>query len=146
MLVLVRSTATAACENSYLDEILKDDFGFTGFITSDWGGTHSTVASANAGMDMDMPGDDGFFDTALKTAVTNGQVPQSRLNDMVTRILREEFRFGLFDHPSPDTPDANASTPAHVTAAEQISEDGTVLLKNSGNILPLTLVDASRSR
>jgi beta-glucosidase len=129
---------TAACENSYLDEILKDDFGFTGFITSDWGGTHSTVASANAGMDMDMPGDDGYFDTALKTAVTDGQVPQSRLDDMVTRILREEFRFGLFDHPSPNTPDADASTPAHVTAADQISEDGTVLLKNSGNILPLS--------
>ena len=129
---------TDACENGYLYNILKDDFGFTGFVTSDWGGTHSTVAAANAGLDMDMPGDDGYFDTALETAIGNGQVPMSRLNDMVTRILREEFRFGLFDHPSPSTPDANASTAAHVSAAEQLSEDGTVLLKNSGNVLPLS--------
>jgi len=128
---------TDACENGYLYNILKDDFGFTGFVTSDWGGTHSTVAAANAGLDMDMPGDDGFFDTALETAIANGQVPMSRLDDMVTRILREEFRFGLFDHPSPSTPDANASTPADVAAAEKISEEGTVLLKNSGDVLPL---------
>ncbi|WP_194909924.1 glycoside hydrolase family 3 C-terminal domain-containing protein [Catenulispora rubra] len=129
-----------ACENAYLNTILKDDFGFSGFITSDWGATHSTVASANAGMDMQMP-DDSYFGAALKQAVQSGQVAQSRLDDMVSRILREEFRFGLFDHPLPDTPDAIASTPAHVTAAQQISQDGTVLLKNTGGMLPL---DASK--
>jgi beta-glucosidase len=124
-----------ACENAYLDTILKDDFGFDGFITSDWGGTHSTVASANAGMDMQMP-DDSYFGAALKRAVQSGQVPQRRLDDMVTRILREEFRFGLVDHPSPDTPDAPAATPAHIATAQQVAEDGTVLLKNDG-VLPL---------
>jgi beta-glucosidase len=129
---------TDACESGYLYNILKDDFGFTGFVTSDWGGTHSTVAAANAGLDMDMPGSDGYFETALKTAIANGQVQMSRLDDMVTRILREEFRFGLFDHPTPNTPDANASTAAHVATAEQLSEEGTVLLKNSGDILPLS--------
>ncbi|MGH3416246.1 MAG: glycoside hydrolase family 3 N-terminal domain-containing protein, partial [Actinocrinis sp.] len=129
-----------ACENAYLNTILKDDFGFQGFITSDWGATHSTVASANAGMDMQMP-DDSYFGAALKSAVQSGQVPQSRVDDMVTRIMREQFRFGLFDHPSPDTPNANAATAAHVQTAQQIAEDGTVLLKNSGNVLPL---DASK--
>jgi beta-glucosidase len=89
---------TYACENAYLNDILKKEFGFRGFITSDWGATHSTVASANAGMDMQMP-DDSFFGAALKQAVQDGQVPQSRLDDMVSRILREQFRFGLFDHP-----------------------------------------------
>ena len=127
---------TYACENAYLDKILKDDFGFTGFITSDWGGTHSTVASANAGMDMQMP-DDSYFGVALKQAVQAGHVPQSRLDDMVTRIVREEFRFGLFDHPSPDTPNTIASTPAHVAVAKTAAEDGTVLLKNAGSLLPL---------
>jgi beta-glucosidase len=127
---------TYACENAYLDNILKNQFGFQGFITSDWGGTHSTVASANAGLDMQMP-DDSFFGTALKTAVQDGQVAQSRVDDMVTRIMREEFRFGLFDHPSPDTPDAIASTPADVAVAKNAAEAGTVLLKNSGNVLPL---------
>jgi beta-glucosidase len=127
---------TYACENAYLNEILKKEFGFDGFITSDWGATHSTAGSANAGMDMQMP-DDSFFGTALKQAVQSGQVPQSRLDDMVTRIMREEFRFGLFDHPSPDTFNAVASTPAHVAVAKKAAEDGAVLLKNDGNILPL---------
>lgn len=127
---------TYACENAYLNKILKDDFGFDGFITSDWGGTHSTVASANAGMDMQMP-DGSYFGAALKQAVLGGQVPQSRLDDMVSRIMREEFRFGLFDRPSPDTPDAVASTPAHVAVAKKAAEDGAVLLKNDGNLLPL---------
>jgi beta-glucosidase len=125
-----------ACENAYLDAILKQDFGFRGFITSDWGGTHSTVSSANAGMDMQMP-DDSYFGAALKAAVLAGRVPLSRLDDMVTRIMREEFRFGLFDHPSADTPDAVAATPAHIATAKRVSEDGTVLLKNAGGVLPL---------
>jgi beta-glucosidase len=127
---------TYACENAYLNKILKVDFGFDGFITSDWGATHSTVASANAGMDMQMP-DGSYFGAALKQAVQTGQVPQSRLDDMVTRIMREEFRFGLFDHPSPDTPNAVAATPAHLAVAKKTAEDGTVLLKNDGNLLPL---------
>jgi beta-glucosidase len=127
---------TYACESAYLDGILKDDFGFQGFITSDWGGTHSTVASANAGMDMQMP-DDQYFGAALKTAVQSGQVAQSRVDDMVTRILREQFRFGMFDHPSLDTPGAVASTPAHVAVAKDASQAGTVLLKNANDVLPL---------
>jgi beta-glucosidase len=127
---------TFACENAYLNDILKQEFGFDGFITSDWGGTHSTVASANAGMDMEMP-DGTFFGTALKQAVQSGQVPQSRLDDMVTRILRQEFRFGLFDHPTPDTPDAYAATPQHIAVARQAAEQGTVLLKNNDHLLPL---------
>jgi len=125
-----------ACENAYLNNILKSQFGFDGFITSDWGGTHSTVASATAGMDMEMPGGD-FFGDALKAAVHAGKVARSRVDDMVTRIMREEFRFGLFDHPSPDTPTAVASTPANVATARKVAEDGAVLLKNQDNVLPL---------
>jgi beta-glucosidase len=127
---------TYACENGYLNGILKGDFGFKGFITSDWGATHSTVGSANAGMDMQMP-DDSYFGAPLKQAVQNGQVPLARLDDMVSRILREEFRFGLFDHPSPDTPDAKAATRAHVITARTAAEDGTVLLKNAHHVLPI---------
>lgn len=127
---------TFACENAALNKILKDQFGFDGFITSDWGATHSTVGSANAGLDMQMP-DGTYFDAALKQAVLDGQVAQGRVDDMVTRIMREEFRFGLFDHPSPDTPDAVAATPDHIAVARQAAEAGTVLLKNQSNLLPL---------
>jgi beta-glucosidase len=130
------ATSLAQCENSYLNEILKQEFGFDGFITSDWGATHSTVASANAGMDMQMP-DASFFGTALKQAVQNGQVPMSRLDDMVARILRQQYGFGFFDHPSADTFNACAATPAHLAVARTAAEHGAVLLKNADHILPL---------
>ena len=58
---------TAACQNPYLlSTVLRQQFGFTGFVTSDWGATHSTAASANAGLDMDMPGNDGYYGGALR--------------------------------------------------------------------------------
>jgi beta-glucosidase len=123
------------CENAYINNILKNDYGFRGFITSDWFATHSTVESANAGMDMQMP-DDSFFGEPLKQAVLDGRLPLARLDDMVTRILRAEFRFDLFDHPSPDTPAAPAATPGHIATARRAAEQGAVLLKNSSHALP----------
>jgi beta-glucosidase len=126
-----------ACENAYLNNIMKNEFGFKGFTVSDWGGTHSTVASANAGLDVEMP-DGTYFGSALKAAVQEGQVATSRIDDMVGRILAQEFRFGLFEHPSPDSPNALASTPDHVATARSTAEHGTVLLKNANGVLPLS--------
>src|SRR5450759_73051 len=75
-----------ACENSYLlTDVLKNAWGFKGFVMSDWGGTHSTVKAALAGMDNEEPGS-RFFGDALKKAVESGEVPTARLNDMVHRI------------------------------------------------------------
>src|SRR4051812_39565853 len=69
-----------ACENGPLQNgLLKGDLGFTGFITSDWGATHSTVASANNGLDMEMPGKD-YYGTALTNAVSSGQVSQATID------------------------------------------------------------------
>jgi beta-glucosidase len=83
-----------ACENDYLPERgLKKDFGFQGFVVSDWGGTHSTAKAAIAGLDMEMPGN-SFFADALKKAVESGEVPVARLDNMVHRILRSEFAVG----------------------------------------------------
>jgi len=91
-----------ACENSYLlTDVLKKDFGFQGFVVSDWGGTHSTAKAALAGLDMEMPGN-SFLADALKKAVESGEVPVARLDNMVHRILRSEFAVGLFDR-DPDT-------------------------------------------
>jgi beta-glucosidase len=137
-----RINGTYACENSpMLNGILKTEFGFDGFVMSDWGGTHSTVASALAGMDQEMdlaPGK--YFGSALKTAVQAGQVPQARLDDMVVRILRPMFRVGIFEHPAAAQPaaySANVETPEDVALARQVSEAGTVLLKNQGGVLPI---------
>jgi beta-glucosidase len=134
---------TYACQNPYtLTQVLRDQFGFTGFVTSDWGATHSTVPSADAGLDMEMP-DSSYYGAALQAAVENGQVPVSTLNSMVGDILSEMFRFGLFDRAPSGSPSATVTTPQHAAVARAVAEQGTVLLKNDGNILPL---DASTAK
>lgn len=125
-----------ACQNQpMLNAALRGQFGFTGYVTSDWGGTHSTAASANAGMDQEMPGGD-FFGSALATAVQNGQVSQATLNTMVSRVLTEMFTFGLFDNAPHGSPSATVTSSAHVTTARSIAAEGTVLLRNNNNVLP----------
>ncbi len=127
---------TYACQNTFLlKTVLKDGLGFAGFVTSDWSATHSTVASANAGLDMEMPGD-SHFGAALKSAVQAGSVPKARLDDMVHRILRELFDYGLFDHAPTGSPGATVTSPAHAAVARDAATQGAVLLKNSG-ALPL---------
>jgi beta-glucosidase len=135
---------TDACQNPYLlSTVLRQQFGFQGYVTSDWGGTHSTADSANAGLDMDMPGSDGFFGSALQSAVADGQVSQATLNSMVSDILTEMFAFGLFDKSPTGSPDQTATSTADQNDALQIAEEGTVMLKNSGNVLPLSSADNS---
>ena len=128
---------TYACENpTLLNDALDSEFGFPGFVTSDWGATHSTVASANAGMDQEMP-DGNYFGSALQDAVNSGQVSQSTLDGMVSRILTEMFTFGLFDNAPHGSTGATVTSAAHQTTAAQIAEQGTVLLRNTNNALPL---------
>jgi beta-glucosidase len=135
---------TAACQNPYtLTTVLRQQFGFGGFVTSDWGATHSTAASANAGLDMDMPGSDGYFGSALQSAVSSGSVSTATLNSMVSDVLTEMFGFGLFNKPTTGSPDETATSSADQSDATQLAEEGTVLLKNSGSILPLTSSDSS---
>jgi beta-glucosidase len=135
---------TYACQNPYLlTSVLRQQFNFTGFVTSDWGATHSTAASANAGLTMDMPGNDGYYGSALASAVSSGAVPAATLNTMASEVLTEMFAFGLFDKPTTGSPGATATSAADQNDALQIAEEGTVLLKNSGSVLPLTSSDNS---
>jgi len=125
--------STYACENSYLlNTVLKGDWGFSGFVMSDWDATHSTVSSAVNGLDQEQP-ENIYFDAPLKQAVQSGQVPQSRLDDMVHRILRAMFAVGIFDHPPAIQPINGA---ADAAIAQEVEEQGAVLLKNTG-VLPL---------
>jgi beta-glucosidase len=138
-----RINGTYACENPFtLNKVLKQDFGFDGFVMSDWGGTHSTVPAANAGLDMEMNVSPGTYFTApLKAAVQSGQVPMARLDDMVLRIVRAMFRIGIFDHPASAEPGAfgaDVRRPEDLALARTISEQGTVLLKNDAGALPLS--------
>ncbi|MDQ4053285.1 MAG: glycoside hydrolase family 3 C-terminal domain-containing protein [Actinomycetota bacterium] len=140
-----------SCKNpELLQGYLKGDLGFDGFVMSDWGAAHTTVPEALAGMDMEMPGEGilGMSEASpakwgpqLKAAVESGAVPVSRLDDMVSRILRPMFREGLFEHPplpGSETDAARATTTESIAAATQIAQDGSVLLKNDGGLLPLT--------
>jgi beta-glucosidase len=127
---------TYSSENSHLlKDILKEEWGFEGFVVSDWGATHSTVAAANNGLDMEMPGGQ-FFGAKLSEAVKAGQVSEATLNDKVRRILGMMMRFGFFDHPpAPGPVDYNAQS----QIARRVAEAGVVLLKNEGGLLPLDL-------
>jgi beta-glucosidase len=137
-----RINSVYSCQNPVTLGILDKQFGFKGFVMSDWGATHSTVPSAQAGLDMEMNVTPGtYYGSALQTAVQRGQVPMSILNGMVLRILRAMFWVGVFDHPPAAQPQgysAPVSTPDHVELARRISEEGTVLLKNEKNVLPIT--------
>jgi beta-glucosidase len=123
-----------ACENDYLlNQVLKKQWGFPGFVLSDWGGTHSSAKAANAGLDMEQPGGD-YFGKELKKDVDSRAVPAARLDDMVQRILRSEFAAGLFDRPA----DRQAPDIFHgLEVAQHVAEQGSVLLKNAGGQLPL---------
>ena len=129
-----------SCENNWLlNDVLKRDFGFPGYVMSDWGAVHSTVKAALAGLDQESgwPFDkEPYFREPLAAAIASGAVPESRLNDMATRIVRSMFAHGLVDDPVP------ASAPIDYAADEAVSqadaEQGMVLLKNNGNLLPLT--------
>ncbi len=124
-----------ACENDYLlNQVLKKDFKFKGWVLSDWGATHSTVKSALNGLDQEMPGDDNYFNAPLKKAIEDRQVPTARLDDMVHRILRSMFAAGVIDDP----PVRTVVDPFRGRdEAQQIAEESIVLLKNSAAILPL---------
>jgi beta-glucosidase len=124
-----------ACENDYLlNQVLKKDFKFKGWVLSDWSATHSTVKSALNGLDQEMPGDDNYFNAPLKKAVEDGQVPMARLNDMVHRILRSMFAACVIDDP----PVRSVVDPFRGRDdAQHIAEESIVLLKNADHILPL---------
>ena len=126
-----------ACENDYLlHQTLDQRWKFPGFVTSDYGATHSTVASADAGNDQEMPSA-VYYGPALQAAVQAGQVSMATLNGMVSRILTELFRFNEFNNPPTGTTSATVTTPAHQATSAAVAEAGTVLLKNSGGTLPL---------
>ncbi|MGH7940098.1 MAG: glycoside hydrolase family 3 protein, partial [Limisphaerales bacterium] len=122
------------CQNKFLEEeVLKKEWGFQGFITSDFGAVHSTVPSALAGLDLEMP-TGKYFGAALAAAVQSGKVPMSVIDDKLVRRFRMMMHFGLFDEPGATKPIPEYDDGQK---ALQIAEAGMVLLKNDGGLLPL---------
>ncbi len=135
-----RVNGAYACESDWLlNQVLKTDFGFKGYVMSDWGATHSTIPAANAGLDQESGwafDASAYFEGALREAVNNGYVSQARLDDMARRILRSMFANGLIDDPVKGDVAATIDYAAHGQATQSDAEEGIVLLKNTG-ILPL---------
>jgi beta-glucosidase len=123
-----------ATENAHLlKDILKGEWGFDGFVVSDWGATHSTVEAANNGLDMEMQTGE-FFGEKLLAAVRLGQVSQATIDDKVRRILRVMMRFGFLERPAAVGP---IDYDAQAEVARRVAQAGVVLLKNENNLLPL---------
>src|SRR3954468_1581943 len=126
-----------ACNNADLETtILRDRWGFRGFVTSDYGALHSTQGAVQ-GTDQEQPFNT-YYGAPLQTAVQNGTIPKSVLNTMVQRILTEMFRFNLFSQPRTGTTSATVTTPGHVALAARVAGAGTPLVKNPGWVLPLS--------
>ncbi|MFF7985659.1 beta-glucosidase [Streptomyces sp. NPDC007901] len=126
---------TFACENpTLLTDILRDQWGYRGWVMTDWFAAHSTAAAITAGLDMEMP-DGTYFGTALKSAVQNGSVAEAYVDRAVRRILSVMDRFGLLDGSAPPRPDRDAAAGAAV--ALEVAKAGATLLRNEHGTLPL---------
>ena len=128
---------TYACQNDWLlNQVLKGDWGFRGYVMTDWGAQHDTVKNANAGLDQETgvreKGGYQWLDK-LSNAIKDGKVAQSRLDDMVRRISRTFLEKGVIDEP---VRFANIDFAAHAAVTQADAEAGIVLLKNA-SVLPL---------
>jgi beta-glucosidase len=129
--------ANFACNDSELETtILRDEWGFQGFVMSDYGALHSTQGAVE-GTDQEQPFNT-YYGTALQTDVQNGTIPKSVLNTMVQRVLTVMFQYKLFSQPRTGSTSATVTTPGHVALTTQVAESGTTLLKNAGPVLPLS--------
>jgi len=136
-----------------LTDILRKELGFQGVVVSDWEDIirlhtrhdvaatprAAVVLAVNAGIDMSMVPSDFSFFTLLKEAVQKGEVPMSRIDEAVRRILILKARLGLFDNPYPeDAAAANFGRPEYQVLALRAAHEAITLLKNDGGVLPLT--------
>lgn len=162
-----RVNGSYACANSHtITTILKDELAFPGYVISDWYATHSTASSANAGLDIEMPGNvsalagPAYFGDALLQNVQNGTVKEARLVEMAERVMTPYFLLGQDqDYPSLDPSNGasfwvyqygHANVPSiypqvdardvradHAKIIREVGAAGTVLLKNVNGALPL---------
>jgi len=125
-------------ENEHLiRDILKGDWGFDGFVLSDWiFGTQSTLGSALNGLDIEMP-IARVYGEALLTAVQDGDVPEPLIDDAVRRMVRKKLQYRL-DQPS-GLDESVIGSDEHLAVAREAAAEGSVLLKNSSSALPLDM-------
>jgi beta-glucosidase len=119
-----------------LTEVLKEDWKYKGFIVSDWRAVKS-IESLYAGLDIEMPGPGNYLtrENVLKS-ISDGSLTEAELDDKVRRILRALVKTRLIDFEKPQL-DSELNSEKHKLLTRKVAEEGIVLLKNDGNILPL---------
>ncbi|NVM05175.1 MAG: glycoside hydrolase family 3 C-terminal domain-containing protein [Candidatus Helarchaeota archaeon] len=129
-------------ENKYLlIDKLRDEWGFRGFVVSDWGATTRTKgpeSCINGGLTLEMPGASKFRKSKLRKAFSEGKFNEETLNENIRRLLRVMFLVGLFNDPD-KLPKGSVNTPEHQAISRKTAEEGIVLLKNKNNLLPLNI-------
>lgn len=132
-----RLNGTYTSEHPWLlTEVLRNEWGFDGFVVSDWGAVSDRVAGVAAGMDLEMPASNGFNDQKIVEAVRSGALDEAAVDLTCERILTAIYRY--LENARPDTPwDKQAQ---HLLSAE-IAGESMVLLKNQDGILPLRRED-----
>jgi beta-glucosidase len=137
-----RVNGAFACENEHLlEEVLKGDWAFDGFVLTDYGAAKSTVNSLNNGLDLDIWPAIAYRPELVSAALATGQVAEPTIDEHVRRILRTLFAFGFFDREAYSIQTGQIDQEGHNAAAAELEQDGMVLLENDGGILPL---DAAR--
>jgi beta-glucosidase len=118
-----------------LSQVLREEWGFQGFIVTDWFAAGDTVASLRAGLDLQMPGPGRFFGEALAAAVRDGRVDEAELDAPVARMLSVWERLGALEDTGKDA-ERSVDLPEHRTLAREAAREAIVLLRNDGT-LPL---------
>lgn len=130
------------CENKILlNQILRDEWNYDGFVVSDWGGVHSTVGTAESGLDVEMgvlpEFDDYYFANPLLEAVKKGEVKEELLDEKVKNVLRFMFRVKMLGDDTENRKPGAYNTHAHREAAYNVAKESFVLLKNDLKTLPI---------
>lgn len=132
-----RINGVFASENKWLlTDVLRKEWGFDGYVVSDWGAVNKRVEGLVAGLDLEMPDSGGTTDRQIVEAVKSGKLKQSVLDKTVERILRIVFKF------VDGKTEGNFDKEAHHKLVAEIAKESMVLLKNEKNILPLKEKDA----
>ncbi|MFE6888215.1 glycoside hydrolase family 3 C-terminal domain-containing protein [Streptomyces sp. NPDC057694] len=128
-----RINGVFACENPHTISALKNDLGLKGYLGTDFYPSGDRVAEINAGVDSA-----ALTPDTPKAAFTDGRIPKERTTEAARRILFALFASGAYDNPLPDKPADVVTSDAHQALARITGEQGTVLLKNQGGLLPLS--------
>jgi beta-glucosidase len=123
----------ASQNDTLLNRILKDEWGFEGAVISDWGANHTIFESIQGGLDLEMPGPAKYYHF-LKEAVANWQIDEAEIDDAASRVLRLVLLSGRMDG---EVHAGSVNTSEHQTLARQVAEEAITLLKNEGGILPI---------